>query len=128
VRIESSCGQSPEVSHRRDTRADSTRRKEKTRTWMSRWSDRQSSIETGSGWFGPRTGERNFPPKIRVIGDSANLAYPCPCILYQYPVQCREMEQLTHQASHLTLSRLGRLVFFYFKYITHRMATTNRTE
>ena len=46
---------------------------------MSRWSDRQFSEGTGSGWFGARTGERNFPPNIRVIGDSTKLAYPlCP--------------------------------------------------
>ena len=52
-----------------------TRRKEEIRTCISRWSDRQSSKELMSGMFGARTDERNFPPKIRVIGDSAKLAY-----------------------------------------------------
>jgi hypothetical protein len=61
------------------------RRKEETRTWMSRWSDRQPFVGIGSDWFSVGTGERNFPPNIRVIGDSTKLAYPCPWILYQLP-------------------------------------------
>ena len=55
--------------------ADSTRRKEELRTCLSRWSDRQSSEGLMSGMFGVRTDKRNFPPKIRVMGDSAKLAY-----------------------------------------------------
>ena len=69
------------VKHR-DIRADSCRRKE-TRTWMSRWSDLQSSERTGPGWLEARTSERYFPPNIRVIGDPAKLAYSRPCVLYQ---------------------------------------------
>jgi hypothetical protein len=77
VRTESSCEcDNLEISHYwQDIHAG---RKE-TRTWMSRWSDRQFS-ETGSGWFGAPTAERNFPPNIRVVGDSTKLAYSCPCI------------------------------------------------
>jgi hypothetical protein len=45
------------------------------RTWMSSWSDRQSSIVTMSGWLGARTVERNFPPNMRTRSDSTDLAY-----------------------------------------------------
>jgi hypothetical protein len=45
------------------------------RTWMSSWSDRQSSMVTVSGWFGARTVERNFPPNMRIRGDSTDSAY-----------------------------------------------------
>jgi hypothetical protein len=79
MRIESYCGQSPEVGHQ-DIRADSTRRKEETETWVSRWSDRQSSVGTRVElvWRAiGRSGDRNFPPNIRVIGDSTKLAYSC---------------------------------------------------
>ena len=49
-------------------------RKEK-QTWMLSWSDLQASIVTASGWFGARTVKRNLPPKIRKMGESAELAY-----------------------------------------------------
>jgi hypothetical protein len=38
-------------------------------TWMSSWSDRQSSMLTVSGCFGARTVEQNFPPNMRIKGD-----------------------------------------------------------
>ncbi|KAI0280774.1 hypothetical protein BGY98DRAFT_932404 [Russula aff. rugulosa BPL654] len=75
--IRSHCGQSLEVSHHRDIRADSTRREVETRTRMSRWSDRQSCVRTRSGWFGAWKGERNFPLNMRDVGDSTKLAYSC---------------------------------------------------
>ena len=77
VRIESGCGKGLEVSHR-DIRGDRTRRKEESRAWMLRCSDRQFSEETRSGWFGTRMGEWDFPPNIRVVGDSTTLAYLHP--------------------------------------------------
>jgi hypothetical protein len=45
------------------------------RTWMSRWSDRQSSMMTASGLSGARTVERNFPPNMRIRGDSTDSTY-----------------------------------------------------
>jgi hypothetical protein len=42
---------------------------------MSSWSDCQSSMATVSGWFGARTVERNFPPNMRVRGDSTDSTY-----------------------------------------------------
>src|SRR6267154_5509190 len=59
------------------------------RTWMSSWSDRQSSIETTSGWFGMRTVERNFPLNICVMGDPSKLVYFRRCIRQQCQAQCR---------------------------------------
>ena len=44
------------------------------RTWMSSWSDRQSSILTLSILFGARTVEQNFPPNMRFSGDSTDSA------------------------------------------------------
>ena len=128
VRIESCCGQNLEVSHRRDIRADSTRKE--TWTWMSRWIDRQSRVVTTSGMFGVRICEQIFPPNIRVIGDSTKLAYSCPRIL-QFQVQRRRMGKLTHHEtlmSHLSLARLRRLTFFYVKCSADRLMTTNRSE
>ena len=94
---------------------------------MSRWSDRQFS-ETGSGWFGARMGERNFPPNIRVVGDSTKLAYSCPYIFYQCQAEYREMELLAHYETltyHLrvSLTCLRRLGFFYIKCRTDRLLT-----
>ena len=40
---------------------------------MSSRNERQSSTVTESFWLGARNIERNFPPKIRVMGDSADL-------------------------------------------------------
>jgi hypothetical protein len=79
-----------DVSHPQDMHADGTRRKEETRTWISRWSDRQSSARPTSSWFGARTGEWDFRTNIRVVGVSMKLAYPCPGILYQSKVQSRD--------------------------------------
>jgi hypothetical protein len=55
--------------HRQDIYADGTRGKEERRTWMSRGSDLQLSVETETGWFSARKGDRNFPSNICVIGD-----------------------------------------------------------
>ena len=41
-------------------------------TWISSWSDCQSSILTLSVLFGARTVEQNFPPKMRFSGDSTD--------------------------------------------------------
>lgn len=48
------------------------------RTCMSSCKDRQSSMTTESFCCGARSVERNLPPNIRVIGDSAVLIYRCP--------------------------------------------------
>ena len=48
---------------------------EEKRTRMSSWSDRQFSMVTVSGWFSARTVERNFPPNMRIRGDSTDSAY-----------------------------------------------------
>lgn len=42
---------------------------------MSSRSDRQSSSVLESLWLGALNIERNFPPKIRVMGDSTDLTY-----------------------------------------------------
>ena len=47
---------------------------------MSSWSDRQSSIVTVSGWFSARMVERNFPPNMRIRGDSIDSTYSCPSV------------------------------------------------
>ena len=58
--------------------------KREGRTWMSSWSDRQFSMMAVSGWFGARTVERNFPPNMRVKGDSTDTAYSWPYIHQQF--------------------------------------------
>ncbi len=45
-------------------------------TWISSRSDLQSSVVTFAGWFGALTVERDFPPNMRVKGNSIDLAYP----------------------------------------------------
>ena len=60
------------------------------RTWMSSWSDRQSSMVTASGWFGVRTVERNFPSNMRCRGDSIDSAYSWPCVRQQFQALRRE--------------------------------------
>lgn len=62
-------------------------RNEGKRTWMSSWSDRQSSPVKESGWFGALIVERDFPPNMRVMGDFA-----CSCIHQQWQAQFRERE------------------------------------
>ena len=44
-------------------------------TWMSRRSNRQSSMVKVSARFGPRKIERNFPPNMRIRGDWIASAY-----------------------------------------------------
>jgi len=75
VSTESGCEEFGVSHHWQDIHADGTRRKEEIRTRTSRWSDRQTSVVTTSGLFDVRTNKRDFPPNIRVIGDSTNLAY-----------------------------------------------------
>jgi hypothetical protein len=48
---------------------------ERKRTWISSWSDRQSSMVIVSGRFDARTVERNFPPNMRIRGDPTDSTY-----------------------------------------------------
>ena len=56
-----------DVSHQ-----DIWQNEEGNRTWISSWSGRQSSMVTLSGWFGARKIERNFPPNMRIRGNSTD--------------------------------------------------------
>ena len=70
-------------------------------------SNRQSSTVTVSGWFGARTVERDLPPNMRKMGDSAEPAYTRPCLRQRHEAQHREETELAHRVvllSHLSLA------------------------
>ena len=50
---------------------------------MKSLSDRQASVMMVSGLLGVRKVERDLPPNMREMGDSIELAYPCPCMCRQ---------------------------------------------
>ena len=79
VCTESGCVNDLGISHQGRC-MDRRGRKDGKRTWMLSWRDRQASIVTVSGWLGAHTVERDFPPNIREMGDSTELAYSCPCV------------------------------------------------
>jgi hypothetical protein len=60
---------------------------EEKRTWMLSWSNRHASVVTVSGRLGARTVEQDLPPNMREMGDSAELAYSCPCMRRQRQAQ-----------------------------------------
>jgi hypothetical protein len=70
-------------------------RKEMEWTWMWSLSDRQASIVTLSGWFGARTVERDLPPNMHEMGESTELAYPCPSIHRNVRASGRQKRQDT---------------------------------
>jgi hypothetical protein len=64
-------------------------------------SNRQPSTVTVSGRFGARTVERDRPPNIREIGDSAELAYSSPCPRQRHEAEEKES---AHREVSLSLS------------------------